>query len=410
VTDPIQIYLHIGIPKTGTSALREACETGRGELARQGICYPRTPGLRNHLLLAVYASDHARTLPVLRRMVARHAARDGLGDVPLVEPSADVGPGKTPEQVGALFDDEAYLGFRQSFPELLRGEILQSGCQKVVLSNEQLSSQLKSANEIRRIADLLRPISTDIRVVVYLRRQDELALSLYSTSIRAGAVLPELTVQQALENYDYAVMLEPWAKVFGKQALIVKVYERSRLKDGDLVSDFFSIVGYKPVASVKAPSRSNTSLDALSLAFLREFNRHVPEFVDSSYNPLRSGIGSALEAISNGSNPKNWRGRPLREVVERFAESNANVAREYLDIEDGKLFSDSPVAEYDEEPELSADKAIEIAAQLWIRKQEEILRLRKRVESLLQKSARLEQQLEKESASSRTVSKTGGNK
>jgi hypothetical protein len=401
VTEPTQIYLHIGVSKTGTSVLTEACDRSREQFARQGICYPRTPGLRNHILLTLYASDDPRTSHVLRKQVAVLASRGALGDAALVDPS-EASSRSRQKRVVDLFDEEAYLTFRRSFPEQLRREIVQSGCQKVVLSNLQLSAEVKTVKEIRRLADLLRPISNDIRVVVYLRRQDERALSLYSTAIKSGDTYSGRKLEETNPNFNYALMLEPWAQVFGKEALVVRVYGQASLKDGNVVSDFFSLVGYEPDASARVPGRRNPRLDDLTLTFLAEFNRHVPRFLDSSVNPLRDNIGTALESISDGSKP-NWPGEPLHQLVEKFAESNARVAREYLNIEDGKLFSDSPEDEPEHEPELSVDKAIEIAAKLWIWKQEELIRLRKRFERLQKKAARLER-LQKESVRSLTGS------
>jgi hypothetical protein len=380
VTEPAQIYLHIGVPKTGTSALQEVGHVFRDLLAREGICYPRTPGLRNHVLLAVYASDNASNSTSLPRLVSLLAGRRALGESSPPDPGTATPPANELKTVVDLFDDESYLEFRQSFPELLRSEIVGSGCQKVVLSNEQLSWQLKTPDEVQRLADLLRPISDDIRVVVYLRRQDELALSLHSMSIKQGYRHVNLKLGPRNSNYNYAQMLKPWARVFGKEALIVKVYEKDRLRHGDLVSDFASIVGYERDESIRFPSqRGGRRLDAVTSKFLREFNRHVPTFRGSEWNPLRDHIGDTLELISSESDPVGWAGEPLDQVLAKFAESNAEVAREYLGREDGKLFSDSPVPDYESEAKLPVQKAIEIAAHLWVSKQAEVIKLQERL-------------------------------
>jgi len=397
VTEP-RIYLHIGVPKTGTSALQEAGHTLREALAQEGVCYPRTPGLRNHVLLAVYASDDARSSTVLPRILSLLAGRGALDESTSVAPSKGTSSDERPSDVVDLFDDEAYSSFRESFPELLKTEIVESGCQKVVLSNEQLSWQLKPT-EVQRLADLLRTISSDIRVVVYLRRQDELALSLLSTAIKQGFRYPNLKLGKRNRKFNYALMLKSWARVFGKEALIVRVYEKARLKNGDLLADFASVVGFTGDESGEFPSRKRgRRLDAVSLKFLREFNRHVPTFIDSSWNPLRDHVGDTLEAMSSESNPMGWSGDPLDEVLQRFAESNAQVAREYLNSEEGKLFSDSPIADYEAEPKLSVTKAIEIAAHLWISKQEEVIRLHDRLAAKQEQVVRLQERLAEKSS------------
>jgi hypothetical protein len=349
MTDQPQIYLHIGAEKTGTTALQAACDMNREQLARNGICYPKTPGLRNQILLTLYACNSERA--------------DDL------------------RRVADLVDPKAYRSFRQSFPEKLVSELQESGCEKVLLSNEHMSSRIRNANEVGRLAELLRRVSDDIRVLVYVRRQDECLLSAHSTSAKSGVIETlesKLNVDVTDPVYNYDLMLRPWTKVFGKEALMVKVYERSKMKDGDLVADIFSILDYTPDASMQTPPRGNSRLDAYTLAFLLEFNRHVPASQDSSLNPLRGNIGAALEVISDGPKPK-CSAEDLQKVIDRFANSNRLVAREYLGIENGQLFSNSRVADYDDDAELTVEKAIEIAAHMWTWKQEEVVRLRERL-------------------------------
>src|SRR5262249_27414617 len=142
------LYLHIGTEKTGSTALQMVSGMNRGALIKHGIFYPLSPGKRNHTKLTIFAADPPNALD-LRRLTR-------------------------------LFADDAYQRFKADFPGQLQAEIASARCPRIYLSNEHLSSRLKTVEEVQRLAAVIRPLADDIKVVVYLRRQPELYLSTYS--------------------------------------------------------------------------------------------------------------------------------------------------------------------------------------------------------------------------------------
>ncbi len=61
------IYLHIGTEKTGSTTLQAVSGINRRTLMNHGIFYPRTPGERNHIKLALFAANEPYVSD-LRRM------------------------------------------------------------------------------------------------------------------------------------------------------------------------------------------------------------------------------------------------------------------------------------------------------------------------------------------------------
>jgi len=70
-----------------------------------------------------------------------------------------------------------------------------------------------------------------MKVVLYLRRQDELAVSRYNTRIKNGQTRREIFYPKDASSpyYDYRRLLDHWSAVFGKEALRPRIFEHQRL-------------------------------------------------------------------------------------------------------------------------------------------------------------------------------------
>jgi hypothetical protein len=324
-----EIFLHIGTEKTGTSAIQQVGNRERSQLRKDGVCYPTTPGDNWHYKLALYVAGDAE----LRQMADVHA-------------------------------DVAWEEFQKSFPEKLRTEIEKSECRRVVLSSEHLSSRIRSKAQVQQIADLLQPLGR-VKVVCYVRAQHELFLSANSTFIKSGGThYIEPPTDDTNPFYNYERMLAPWAAVFGDANIILRIYERERLKDNDIVSDFFSLLGFERYKSGATQMRINPSFDAKTLKFLMLINKHVPMFKDYRLNPERGDLVDAVGAISTEPS-RLLSAEELRRIFALFGRSNAAVARRFLGRADGVLFANASFVGDGETVDLTVENAMEIAAHLW---------------------------------------------
>ena len=292
------IFLHVGIEKTGSTTLQAVGGGNRDLLKQRGILYPSSPGQTNHTGLAVYASTGSTLMDV--------------------------------RQIAGLGSDEAFTAFQERFPEQLRREIEESGCERVWLSNEHLSSRVRKPAEILRLARLLQSLASEIRIIIYIRDQPDLLVSHYSTKIRSGSI-KDLTLPRSEKDYFYnfALMLQRWSDLWGKDALDVRIFDRASLKDGDVTSDFFEAIGERLDGDIRLPAGLNQSLDAYAIQFLRLFNTHIPRLTDQGLNPEYGQIASVLAAASRG--PKfTLPALHMRQVADMFEESNTYVAEHYF--------------------------------------------------------------------------------
>jgi hypothetical protein len=175
--------LHIGTEKTGTTTLQHFLSTNRKELAARGFLYPRFCGAVNHTGLAVFALDPARRDPI----------EEPFG----VRSEADVAP------------------FRARLREAARLELADGAT--AIFSNEHCHSRLTHVGEVACLKALLDEFFDDVQICVYLRRQDQLAVSSYSTHLKAGGVsrniLPRTSAEDPYFNYDKSLSL--WESAFG---------------------------------------------------------------------------------------------------------------------------------------------------------------------------------------------------
>src|SRR5262245_3378965 len=151
-----RVVLHIGLAKTGTKTLQLAMSLNRDLLRQHGFVYPILPAARHvgHVGLGVYAAQENAN-PALRAHVGV-AERDRL------------------------------VAFIDEFPSRLAAAVDGPDIHSAVLSNEYCSTGLSTVEEVTRLHRLLSPLAREIRVIVYLRRQDELATSLYSAQMKNG--------------------------------------------------------------------------------------------------------------------------------------------------------------------------------------------------------------------------------
>jgi hypothetical protein len=237
---------------------------------------------------------------------------------------------------------------------------------------------------VQWLKDELGKFFDKMHIIVYIRRQDDYLLSTYSTSVKSGSthplrIPPDRTIEQRYDHWD---MLQRWARVFGRDKVICRKFERATLKSGDIVDDVMDIAGIDPALGFERPQDVNEALDAETLEFLRLFNKFVPRFEGKDLNPLRDNIVPLLSKVSSG--PLVTLGEDeLDRFMALFRESNAKVADAYfggpISGSDNPLFKPrSDKRERTRQAVLTAERAVELCAWLWQEKQAQVDRIAER--------------------------------
>ena len=299
-----QLVLHVGSHKTGTTTLQKFMVENAQAFEEKGLYVPITPS-------KYPLTNKNRTACFLKYLVRGNLGyptwNDDVKD--LVEKDREVVMRAIEEHDAIYLSDE---------------RIWFDGAQ-----NERYWGELKSAAEGLGI--------DSFKVVVYLRRQDEFLVSLWAQLAKknmAFSLNDYLMKPRNEKAVDYLANLRVMEQAFGRDNMIVRVYDRATLINGDICCDFCDAIGiewseqFKPVVS-QNPSLSTSMAEIMRIANSTPSYRKTDGFLTRMAQRTSSSKGKSLSAVSASE---------LNSVLESFAEDNAVIAKEYLGREDGVLF------------------------------------------------------------------------
>lgn len=200
----MQVILHIGPPKTGSTAIQSALFQTREALMEQGV----------YTFLG--SKNVARSLSTLYDRPAR----------PLI-------PGMrmhfaTPQEAKA---------WSEANWAALEEHVAKEKPPVTLLSSEHFTTMKNLAGFLKR----LRGSFDDIRAVYYLREPASLYCSVVDQAIRGGQRLPELPDPWSYV-YPGPERLERYIKALGRDKVVVRSFQRTHLHGGDIRSDFFHVL------------------------------------------------------------------------------------------------------------------------------------------------------------------------
>lgn len=341
------VFLHIGSVKTGTTSIQRFCADNRLLLRQNGYRYPLFMGKQSHQKLAVYAHN-----------LRQHAAAIRLG----------VNSPETQERF--RHDLEAEV------EERLVGET-----DHILLSSEHCSAILNSIPEIARLHTLLSRLNTDIKLIFYARQQADFFVSEYSTNIVTGRTQAMYYPgERHLEyNFNYFAILSRWEQVFGKDAIVGRIFDRKKMRSGNVINDFCETIGLGQalIETAEMPPRLNESLDHETAEFLRRFNERVPSLLEGEINLDRGNIGELLRSISTRERiaiPPDF----AKRLREDLYESNCLFRERFVDGIKADPFDWEPRNDALPLNALSIDDAFRVFAELWALKVRETRKAKKK--------------------------------
>lgn len=313
----MKALVHIGTTKTGSKTIQYFLEENRDKLLQHGLGYVQEFKQKNQIALV------------------------SLGDTAFDDCEAPADPRDRKRARAAL----------SRASKRLKGHV-----EQVVLTCEILAEGLCCESSVHLFKQELERYFEEIEIILYLRRQDERALSYLSEGTKHGEVIPPAIFEDSLwlrrvRSYDYEALTSRWAAVFGEEALKVRPFEQTEFKGGSLIDDFLDICRISDFPETNNVLTRNKSMSAEVMLAMSSFNEVFTQRGGMA-NDLRYCILNQL----NGSHPGQGL-KPARQQAERFysnfAESNRVVAEKYLGRT--QLFSDDFSMYSDSAPNMQVD-------------------------------------------------------
>ena len=330
------VYLHIGTPKTGSSAIQFFCGNNRKVLKEKGVAYPKMPFVFEGI--GQYRNAHFLSHKVYKDDKRDYAAQ------------------------GEIY---------QEGMKVIQESLQQAD--KVVLSDEHLWNETEWDEErFQKLRMQMEKMGATLKVIVYLRRQDLLVQSYWAQQVKEGL---QLSFLEYLEQRRYAYFQMHYAKrlsrierAVGLENLIVRVYEKEQYtgEERTILSDFMDILSINDLSdfSQDEPIR-NTSLSGIYLEYKRRMNQYP------IYRTKKNFLVVILTRLQEKEQGKQfydqavWFDRESHQrFMSQFKEENCFVAVRYLHRESGRLFLEDASFDQKEKTEYSDRELFELCGRV----------------------------------------------
>lgn len=303
------LYVHIGTPKTGSTAIRKFCWENREVFRKSGYNFPDmrevcpgiTVGRNGYFLIDVSdGPGHAES-------EGKNRYRTGM------------------DIVGKLFDTYDNI--------ILSDEHIYRSTHKV---RETLWEELKEDGN---------RYGFQVKIIVYLRRQDSYVESFWKQNVKRRRIVTtwDEYVSRLPQSFqlDYYEKLESIAAVLGKENVIVRRFQRGTFFGGSIYADFLHAVGLEMTGEYTVSEETeNPGLKGSAHEILRIING-LSSLDEEDMELMRNTL-LAIGDYSAGQYPTSlFSQQECRDFLARYEEGNRRVAAEYLGEPDTGLFSDT---------------------------------------------------------------------
>ena len=176
----------------------------------------------------------------------------------------------------------------------------------------------------------------DIRVVIYIRRQDKWLESSYLQVSKdlgwKSLSFDQYIIVSGLDDYLSRILI--WESVFGLESIILKVYEKLQFK-GSLFDDFFSIFGINITDDFQFPDDKlmNIGIDATLANIINHSKdlfskqRYLDQFIKQISIINEDSLGNELLRLNQRI-----------KILEKYDDYNKNIALKFLNRQNRMLF------------------------------------------------------------------------
>ncbi len=362
----LKLYLHIGMPKTGTTYIQNFLRANNNVLKEKGYVYPdfgvrfdAVGANRNaHFLVSVIRDENKKRL-----VGTEHEIEDECF-----------------EKLYGLFEE---------YPN-------------VIISEESIwnsAERKRDKNFWKNLKERLESHGISLKIIVYLRRQDLYIQSFWAQQIkesRFSDTLQEYIKSSAFKRakLDYKQRLDEISEVVGKENMLVRVYEKEQYAPPQktIVSDFLKTVGLQYTDEYTELERlPNRSLSGVYLETMRELNKVGIFDVHNKYvQALMKTVAENNDDIKSISSNEFMTSEEAVEFLAKYKDTNNAVAREYLSRGDEGLFFEELKVSDEGKHKYTSTDYVRVLAQMLVVQNEQVCELREEIKELKEENKQLQ--------------------
>lgn len=282
--------LHIGMSKSGTSFIQNFMAENKKTLQLEGYSVFFRPRIMPSVII-----DPSLKYPLFKEL--------GLKSVREIEEfqknkSSDI-KANIEKKENAFFSSEWFCGF--------------------------------SEEEIERLHCFLKDYFDAFSIVIYIRRQDRYAVSLYTLRMINGETSSSCfdLKPRLLNKFYYYQIIKKWISVFGKDSIRVRVFETGEFLNGSFVDDFLDASRISGGPYVKEIPTANQSINHVGQEFLRRLNYRLPRFVSGRPNVNRKHIINYVKENFSGRGKVPERDEAIS-FFKKFSVDNENTRKNFF--------------------------------------------------------------------------------
>ncbi|EOX3305840.1 hypothetical protein ACPFSZ_001376 [Campylobacter coli] len=305
-------YIHIGTPKTGTTSIQKFITLNLDLFLQQGMVYPKTFCVNN---------QHAKIAYIIKNMKS---------------------------------DFNFWLNQEVVF---LRNEISENKKYTFLFSSEMISLYINESYTLIRLKELFNWLGfKNIKCILYLRSNDEYMISHSSQNIKCGIGVyykRKAEFCTSMGMHMYKTICKNYINVFGKENIIVRLFDKNEFYQGDLLKDFIHSIGLEWDNKFRIPERENETLDLIGFELQGRLNK-----LGCGWNNKINSTMEFSEKYFTSKDP-HLKFQPAKEVTQSymdyFEESNEWVRKEFFPHKE-RLFPKKDLTNYKENYELKEMK------------------------------------------------------
>ena len=301
------LLFHIGRMKTGTTALQVFLHENVAMLKQYGWCYP----------------DLRKELPQIRCWNVMNRGKNGT----------------------IFYTEEGRIDeFAENWIEPWKRILKYLEKYNVIISSEDIANR-----DTGKFLKLAKKKYENIKVVMYLRRQDRAVESAWNQEIKGDWVcnttIHEYLTEETIESLHYLRQLNQISDIVGKENLIVKVYEKQQFQGENhtIMSDFLSIIDIEPDWSKwKDCHIQNPRLSGNYFELKKIFNSIRSVGYENISNPFYADIFVKLSQkfCCESGEEGYFTVKEREDFLKQFAWENKQIAHVYLHRDNGCLFGE----------------------------------------------------------------------